>query len=196
MENNDKVLLKEHCAGNHTAFGELLRRHGPALLGYLVRMTGNTDSAEDIFQETFMRVHQKAHLLKTDKFKTWLFTIATRVALNTFKKNNRIKCVSLDTEPQCEHGNCPSPAALALPDHSPGPAQAVVMDEQKQIIRQAIDRLPHHQRITLLLAYYQKMNYSEVAQVLGCSQGSVKTHMFRALKTLATILPDPTGGNA
>ncbi len=195
MERSDKVLLEAHCLGDADAFNEILRRYGSGLLGYLRRMVGNTDSAEDVFQETFMRVHEKAHTLKTDKFKTWLYTIATRLALDKFKKDKQIRFISLDAQSQSGSGNELLPSSLVAVDKSPGPPETAELAEQKENIRLAIERLPENQRITLLLAYYEKMNYSDVAQILGCSQNTVKTHMFRALKSLANILPEPAGGN-
>lgn len=195
MERSDKVLLEAHCLGDADAFNEILRRYGSGLLGYLRRMVGNTDSAEDVFQETFLRVHEKAHTLKTDKFKTWLYTIATRLALDKFKKDKQIRFISLDAQSPSHSQDELLPSSLVAVDKSPGPSQTAELAEQKENIRLAIERLPENQRITLLLAYYEKMNYLEVAQVLGCSQNTVKTHMFRALKSLANILPDPAGGN-
>jgi RNA polymerase sigma factor (sigma-70 family) len=67
------------------------------------------------------------------------------------------------------------------------------MAEQKEQVRQALDSLPARQRATLVLAYYQGLTYREVADVMGCSTGAVKTHMYRALKTLARRLPDVSG---
>ena len=64
------------------------------------------------------------------------------------------------------------------------------MAERKEQVRQALDLLPARQRATLVLAYFQQLSYPDVAQVLGCSIGTVKTQMYRALKTLAQRLPD------
>ncbi|HUT31644.1 MAG TPA: RNA polymerase sigma factor, partial [Sedimentisphaerales bacterium] len=70
----------------------------------------------------------------------------------------------------------------------------VIRAEQRRQVRRAIEMLPERQRATLVLAYYQQLSYPEVAEVLGCSVGAVKTQMYRALKTLARKLPDISGG--
>jgi len=68
MDSTDKSLIDAHCRGEKAAFTELVRRHGDGLLGYLCRMTSDRSRAEDLFQETFARVHEKAHTLKGDNF--------------------------------------------------------------------------------------------------------------------------------
>ena len=73
------------------------------------------------------------------------------------------------------------------------PSEAAIRSEQKEQVRQAVEELPNRQRATLVLAYYQQLSYSEVADVLGCSTGTVKVHMSRALRTLAQRLPDISG---
>jgi len=82
MENTDKSLIEAHCKGDPNAFGEIVRRYGDGVLGYLIRMTGNREQAEDLFQETFKRVHQKSHTLRGNEFKSWLFKIATNATLD------------------------------------------------------------------------------------------------------------------
>jgi len=154
MENTDKSLIDAHCQGDPTAFGELVRRYGDRVLGYLIRMSENREQAEDLFQETFKRVHEKAHTFRGPQFKSWLFKIATNAALDGRRRRQASKA------------------------------------EQREQVRQAIELLPARQRATLVLTYYQQLSYPDVAEVLGCSVGTVKTQMFRALRTLADKLPD------
>jgi len=186
MNDTDKSLIEAHIQGDATAFAELVRRYGDSVLGYLIKMTGNREQAEDFFQETFKRVHEKAHTLRGERFKPWLFTIATRVAINGLHK--RLKFVSLNQKQDCDDGHCEQLSAVA--DTSCEPSQGAVRAERKEQVRLAIETLPESQRATLILTYYQQLSYSEAAQVLGCSVGTVKTQMFRALKTLAQRLPD------
>ena len=77
MESTDKSLIEAHIKGNPKAFGELVRRYGDGLLGYLTRMSRNRHEAEDLFQETFKRVHEKAHTFRGSQFKSWLFRISS-----------------------------------------------------------------------------------------------------------------------
>jgi len=194
MVNTDKSLLEAHCKGDRTAFAELLRRYGGSLLGYLVHMTGSREQAEDLFQETFKRVHQKAHTFRGGAFKSWLFTIATRLAIDASRRRAHRQTVSLSRRLGCTDGHC-AELAEKLPGQARNPSEEAILAEQKQQVRQAIDELPGRQRATLVLAYYQQLNYSEVARVMGCSTGTVKAQMSRALRTLARKLPDVSGVN-
>lgn len=184
MDSSDKSLIEAHLKGDSAAFAELVRRYGDSVLGYLMKMSGNREQAEDFFQETFKRVHEKAHTLRGERFRPWLFTIATRVAIDGFRR--RLKFVSLNRKPDCSGGDC----EVVTADTSHEPSQEAIRAEQKQQVRMAIETLPERQRATLVLAYFQQLNYSEVAQILNCSVGTVKTQMSRALKTLSQRLPD------
>ncbi|MHC4169551.1 MAG: RNA polymerase sigma factor, partial [Planctomycetota bacterium] len=83
--------------------------------------------------------------------------------------------------------------AVALADETQDPSAEAVKAEQKQQVRRAVESLPDRQRVTLVLSYYQGLTYREVATALDCSIGTVKTQMFRALRTLAQRLPDISG---
>jgi len=192
MDNSDKGLLEAHRGGDGQAFAELVRRHGPSVLGYLRKMTGDADLAEDLFQETFRRVHEKAHTLKTDRFKPWLFSIATRLALDGFRRKRRVQFVSLDRT-EGPDGTTASGADRLADAKTQTPPQALEQAERRQQVRAAIETLPARQRATLVLAYYQRLTYEQIGEVLGCSVGTVKVHMFRALKTLAHRLPEGIG---
>jgi len=190
MENTDKSLIEAHCRGDSAAFGELVRRYGNGVLGYLIKMSGNRHEAEDLFQETFKRVHEKAHTFRGSQFKSWLFTIATNAAIDGLRRRRRMRVVSLNQGLDCTDQDSEELSAVALADDSCEPSQEAVKAEQAQQVRDAIESLPARQRATLVLAYYQQLSYPEVAKVLGCSLGTVKTQMYRALRTLGQKLPD------
>lgn len=194
MKKSDKSLVQAHCKGDPNAFEELVRRHGSAILGYLIKMTGSIEQAEDMFQETFKIVHEKGHTLKGENFRSWVFTIATRVAVSDYRKAGRLQMASLNRTIDCNGDGCGELSAITAVDDSPGPVEMVFKAEQKQAVKSAIEQLPEQQRATLVLAYYQKLSYRQVAEVLDCSIGAVKTHMHRALKSLARTLPDAQGG--
>ncbi len=190
MENTDKSLIEAHCQGDPTAFSELVRRYGDSILGYLMRMSGNHHQAEDLFQETFKRVHEKAHTFRGGKFKSWLFTIATHVAIDGMRRRRRMQVVSLNQRLDCTYQDREELSSVALADDSCEPSQEAAKAEQAEQVRDAIESLPARQRATLVLAYYQQLSYPKVAKVLGCSLGTVKTQMYRALRTLGQKLPD------
>jgi RNA polymerase sigma-70 factor (ECF subfamily) len=190
MKNTDKSLIDAHRQGDPAAFGELVRRYGDSVLGYLIRMSGNREQAEDLFQETFKRVHEKAHTFRGPQFKGWLFKIATNVALDRIRRSKNTKSISLNQQLDCDNPNSEQFGAVALADNSCNPSEQALKAEQTEQVRLAIKLLPERQRATLVLAYYQQLSYPDVAKVLGCSVGTVKTQMFRALRTLADRLPE------
>ena len=193
MELTDRSLIDAHLCGDESAFAELVDRYGDGMLGYLTKICSNRQQAEDFFQETFKRVHEKASTFRSDNFKSWLYTIATRVAFDNFRKRKKLKFISLNTvldtnsgisdiSSNCVDGNCPTPH------------EELEKAELRTKVRQALDKLSHKQRTAVVLAYYEKLSYSQVAEVLGCSVGTVKTQMFRAMKKLAVHLPEFSGG--
>lgn len=192
MEKTDRNLIDDHLNGDKSAFEAIVDRYGPTVFGYLIKMCRNKQQAEDFFQETFHRVHRKAHTFRGEMMKPWLFKIATNIALNGFKKVKRLPAVSLDTARNCDDGNCST--IECADDTANDPAETAQKSEHTQLVRRAIQHLPSKQRTTLILAYYDKLSYSQIAEVLGCSLGTVKSQMFRALKTLRRTLPDVVGG--
>ena len=189
MEYSDENLIAAHLQGDATAFGELVRRYGDGVLGYLTRMTGNRDQAEDLFQETFQRVHEKARTFRGENFKGWLFTIATRLTIDKARRRKRRPILSLHQAGDCGQDD---PLPLVAKGAS-DPADDALREEQRGQVRQAVASLPVRQRATLVLAYYQQLSYAQVARTMGCSIGTVKTQMSRALATLAKRLPDSVG---
>lgn len=194
MENSDKSLIDAHLKGDSTAFGVLVRRYGDNLLSYLTRISGSKELAEDLFQETFKRVHEKAHTFRSSRFKSWLYKIATNVAIDCIRRISKVRVISLEQRADCDGENCNEPGAVAVADDSYEPSQEAIKTENKEKVRRAIELLPARQKATLVLVYYQQLNYPQVAEILGCSIGTVKTQMFRALKTLADRLPEISEG--
>lgn len=188
--NTDESLLAAYACGDRAAFGELVQRYGDGVLGYLYHMTGDRDQAEDLFQETFKKVHEKGHTFRGEHFKSWLFTIATRTAIDAVRRRKNVTMISLNQQVDCDGDEGPSRGAALAAQNAPDPADEAVREEQKAQVRQAIEALPVRQRATLILAYYQQLSYREVARVLGCSIGTVKAQMSRALATLARELAD------
>lgn len=189
MMNTDESLIEAHCMGDQKAFGEIVNRYGDSVLGYLTKMTGDKEQAEDLFQETFRRVHEKSHTFKGSEFKSWLFKIATNVTYDGFRKKHRresiVKSVSFNNDTDCD-----DPISSVAADNSSNPSIATAKAEQVEQVRHAVESLPEKQKAALVLTYYQQLSYREAALALDCSIGTVKTQMFRALKTLAQKLPE------
>ncbi len=191
-EPSDRNLIDAHIRGDTEAFAALLRRYGPIVLGYLTKMTRNRDHAEDLFQETFRRVHQNAGQFRGDDLKPWLFKIATHAAINRYRKDKRVQAVSLN-QPLCSDGEHCATLESTLAADTAEPSRQLELAEQRRIVQNSLMQLPEKQRAALVLSYYHKLSHSQIAETLDCSVGTVKTHLFRALKKLKTLLPEPAG---
>ncbi len=199
---SDDDLIRAYVGGDQQAFIDLLRRHGDALLGYLVRFCPSREEAEDVFQETFRRVHQNAGSFSSrcsdvradeqgGRFRSWLYTIATNVAVDGYRRQQRRpSTISLQMNVDRSQTEETELAGTLADEKAATPEKHVLLDEVKQKVRQAIVRLPEKQRATLVMSYYQKLSYKEIAEILDCTIGTVKSHMFRAVRTLADLLPD------
>ena len=191
MEIADKSLIQAHMTGDPDAFAEIVRHYGPPLLGYISKINGRDHSSEDIFQETFKRVHEKSHTFKGERLKPWIYRIATNIVFDRARRKKRVKFVSLNTSSQDDRGDA---AAMIEAKDDSGPAQQALKKERVHKVRQALETLPSRQKAALVLSYYQQLSYPEVAEVMGCSVGTVKTQIFRALRALAGKLPDMSPG--
>lgn len=193
-EKTDRNLIDAYLSGEQGAFETLVRRHGAAVLGYLVKMTQNKDHAEDLFQETFQKVHENAARFSGDNLRPWLLTIATNAAIGQWRKEKKHAAVSLSVPVGCSDGtHCPT-LESTLPANTAKPDEQVQLDEKRRQVRNALEQLPTRQRAALILNYYHHQTYKQIAESLGCSVGSVRTHLFRALKKMAALLPNPAGG--
>jgi RNA polymerase sigma-70 factor (ECF subfamily) len=178
MERTDELLMEAYRDGDQSAFPPLVHRYKSPLYGYLMRMVHNSEMAEDCFQETFLRVHRKAYTYRSGAtFRSWLYAIATNTALDTLRRVAR--------RPQTDPIEEREPVNFDAND----PSDDAARSELRQTVMAAINTLPPQQRAALVLAYYQGHTYPEVAEIMGCSLGTVKTHMSRALKKLSTQLP-------
>jgi len=162
-----------------SSFGDLLNRNRNLVVNYLSRMVGNRAIAEELAQDVFIRVYRSRRTYKpTAKFFTWLYRIATNVALNHFRDEKRSQNqISLDVQDAVQVRREAKDRALLIEDR-------LVREVVARRIRQAIRALPPKQRAAVIMHKYDEMGYAQIAGVLGCSPAAVKALMFRAYETL------------
>jgi RNA polymerase sigma-70 factor, ECF subfamily len=179
----DAELMLRVRDGDSDSFAILLEKHRAPVIRFLYRMVQNQSVAEELAQEVFLRVYRsRATYEPTAKFSTWLFRIATHLALNALRdrKNDRAQ------ERLDEHdGDVP---VRQVPDTRPSIEQAMVHEARFQEIRRAIAALPEKQRAAVLMHKYEEMEYSQIAKVLNCSESAVKSLLFRAYESLRARL--------
>jgi len=177
----DRQDMARLAGGHDAALNELMARHGQPLFLYLVRLLGSEAEAEDLAQETFVRVYQHRDRFWPDaKFSTWLYTIATNLVRDRFRWRGRHPQVSLDA------ATADGAATLGdmLPTSQPGPDETLQTGERVAAIRRAVAALPEDLRVPLVLAEYEERSQAEIAEILACSVKAVEMRIYRARQTL------------
>src|SRR4051812_1740105 len=182
LERDAELMLRVRD-GDSVSFGLLLERHRGPVIHFVYRMVLNQAIAEELAQEVFLRVYRsRATYEPSAKFTTWLFRIATHLALNWIRdgKNEKLQD-SLDDEIQ-------EGISRQVADRQPSIEQKMVRDARMREIRAAIEVLPAKQKAAVLMHKYEEMEYSQIATVLNCSESAVKSLLFRAYETLRSRL--------
>ena len=179
----DAELMLRVKEGDGASFGLLLEKHRSPIVHFLYRMVQNQAVAEELAQEVFLRVYRsRSSYEPTAKFTTWLFRIATHLALNSLRdgKNERL-------QERLDRDSAEMPARQ-VPDSRPSVEQTMVYQVRLEEVRQAVAALPEKQRAAVLMHKYEEMEYSQIARVLRCSESAVKSLLFRAYETLRARL--------
>ena len=166
------------------AFEILARRYEKRFLNFLFRFVNNRSVAEDICQQALLRIYRNRKKYRnTGKCSTWMYTIAANLARDWLRKNRRFKFVSLDV-PVSENTD------IIDFYESPEPTSSKRLEDKElaQMVQKAIDSLPEHQQLAILLSHYDNLNYHEIAKIMGCSKGTVKSRIFRAKSRLKDLL--------
>jgi RNA polymerase sigma-70 factor (ECF subfamily) len=187
MARSDVQLMLGVRAGDELSFELLLRRYRSPLVNFLNRMVRDSGLAEDLAQEVFLRVYRaRKEYVPSAKFTTWLFRIATNLALNALRDGrHRMMEISIDqTVDDGEQHQTP----LEVADKSPDIEHRMLERDRAAMIRQAVDSLPEKQRAAVLLHKYIELDYTEIARTLECSESALKSLLFRAYETLRVQL--------
>lgn len=188
MARTDVQLMLGVRAGDEVSFELLLQKYRAPVIHFLGRMVRDAALAEDLAQEVFLRVYRAREKYKPSaKFTTWLFRIATNLALNSVRdERHRLRDVSVDEPGHDGDGN--ETVAIDVPSREPGVLDQLLARQRAAQIHRAISRLPEKQRVAVLLHKYQDMDYDEIGRVLDCSESALKSLLFRAYETLRAEL--------
>jgi RNA polymerase sigma-70 factor, ECF subfamily len=190
----DEQVFEAFRADDPGAYRVLIERHHDDLLRFLTRMVGNRAAAEDIFQDTFLQVHISAASFDTSRrFRPWLFTIAANKARDYLRKKNRRKTVELSAPIRKSDSGASFVDLLEV--DVPPPNEAMDLSERDEQVQQALDQLGPALREVLLLAYFQRMSYAQIAEDLGIPLGTVKSRMHSAVAAFARSWKTISKGN-
>lgn len=182
LERDAELMLRVR-EGDDTSFGLLLERHRSPVVHFLYRMVQNQPVSEELAQEVFLRVYRsRATYEPTAKFTTWLFRIATHLALNWIRDGKKEKGQESLNEELLDG------IERQVADRQPNVEQEMLYAAKLREVRQAIEMLPKNQRAAVMMHKYEELEYAQIAKTLGCSESAVKSLLFRAYETLRARL--------
>lgn len=198
-DRSDESLLADYREGETAAMRVLIDRYRDDLLRFLIRFMGDRQAAEDVFQETFLQIHLSAGTFDVSRrFKPWLFTIAANKGRDLHRKNNKRSALELSAN---VGGNEDGVSFIDLMEvETSRPLDAMQEREREVRVQRAVRELPEHYREILLLAYFQKMTYVQLAEVLCIPLGTVKSRLHSAVAAFAKewqrVLDEESGENS
>lgn len=178
---SDEALMARVRDGSVAAFQALYERHHRALFSFLLRLLADRPAAEDLLQETFLRVYlHRESYRPSAAFRTWLFTIARNLAIDHLRRRGPFQ------ERVGEEDR-----VAAMPDPAPSPLRRVEAGEELWQFEAALSQLPPGQREVLLFSRYAGLSHAEIAEVTGSSPEAVRVALHRALRRVRDLLREP-----
>jgi len=179
MGQDDKTYVQKAQSGSRKAFDKLVKKYADLIFYLLYDITGNYDDAQDLTQESFLRAFTHIQKYRGEaKFTTWLYRIAYNVAIDHKRREKKIKPVEWDT---IEH-------KVVL--GKIGKTDKIHYKEEKLLIEKALNKLTHSQKIAVVLHYYHGFKMREIGEIIDCSEGTARVHLFRALQKMRNHLKD------
>jgi RNA polymerase sigma-70 factor (ECF subfamily) len=182
-EDSDEMLMLRYQKGDREAFRTLLMRHRIGITTFAYRYVSDSSAAEDIFQDTFLRLIQQADRYRpAAKFTTLLYTIARNLCIDHLRKMGHRRHQSLDAS----HGSDKEAESLesTLPGDEPRPARGAFRKEMQGVLTAAIESLPDEQREVFIMREYDDLRFHEIAKITKATINTVKSRMRYALANL------------
>lgn len=181
------ILVASSEAGLTATFDELMAEYQDSIYNYICKMTAHDSDAEDLAQEVFVRAYQSLGSFRSEcSFRTWLFRIATNLCVDTYRRRKRAprRTVSLDQPVDGEDGE----VRREIPDWDADPSRILERRDLQARVQAAMDTLPEKLRSVILLHDIEGLPYEEIAEIVGCPLGTVKSRLFNARMRLRNKL--------
>lgn len=186
---SDEDLMLAYQRGDAKAFEILLKRYHRPIYNLVYRFAGNSQTAEDVAQEVFIRViRSAANYTQQAKFKTWLFTIARNLCIDTARKNKYRQTFSLDQP--LDHSDEGRTVLDTVASDNPGSDRDLSDKQFKACLEEALGALNPEQREVFVMRQFNGLPFKEIAEITGTSENTVKSRMRYALETLREALKD------
>lgn len=187
LDPDARVMIRV-CQGDTKAFEELVDTYRDRLVGILFHIVGNSDEAEDLAQEVFLRVYRSRDRYQPSaKFSTWLFTIANNLALNSIRDRKRRRASEITGNESGPLGVRPLEQLASAPSGAM-PSRVFAKGEMAEIVRAAVATLSDEQRMAIMLNKFEDMNYKQISEIMNKSEMAIKSLLSRARNTLREIL--------
>jgi len=183
---DDSGVVAAFLDGEKRAFGELVERYQTRLLNFVYRTTGDRERAEDLVQETFIRVYRHLHRFdQSKKFSTWVYTIASNLAKNELRNRSRNPLVLFQTIKKNWDADA---RPLEWEDNTYRPDDLFRKRHLKSMVENTVDQLPEHHRTVFILREMEGKTYEEIADITGANLGTVKSRLNRARNNFAQLI--------
>jgi RNA polymerase sigma-70 factor (ECF subfamily) len=183
-ETEDELLVKQALRGRSGSYDTLVKRYQSIVYATSYRFVQNREDALDIAQEVFLKAYRSLDKWRpTGRFKSWLLRIAVNMSIDHLRRRSR-KPRFVETEELRQVGQ------EAVKEHvAPRKPSDMVSDaELGGLIRKAVEKLPEKQRVVFILRHYEGLLLKEIAEIMNCTEGTIKTHLFRATGKLRGAL--------
>ncbi len=185
MSHDEKALIKEAQRGNILAFESLVKNYDRHVLQLAYNMVNNTQDAEDIYQEVLVRIYKNLHRFEfKSEFSTWLYRVVVNYCINFQKKRRRLKTYSIDKEFQNGDENWKK----SVKSEEQNPEESFLNLELSREIEAALQQLSPKQKTVFILRHYHGHKLKEIAEIIKCSEGTVKNYLFRATQKMQRLL--------
>ncbi len=184
-EKSDEELVRLFTEGKERAFNELMGRYSRRIVNYVYRIIGDRDRAEDLLQDTFIRVYRNIDRFdQKRKFSTWLYTIATNLAKNELRNTGRSPIMYFQTLFYRKEDQ----KMFEAVDQADKPDDQLYRSQLKELVAKAVEKLPERHRLVFTLRETEGKSYEEIAEILDCNIGTVKSRLNRARARFAHII--------
>jgi RNA polymerase sigma-70 factor (ECF subfamily) len=187
MNQDEQAVIKQAQGGNILAFEALVKRYDKHVLQLAYSLVNNTQDAQEVYQEVFVRVFKNLKRFKfQSQFSTWLYRVVVNYCINFNKRKSRAKFFSLDGQA----GEPDHEWKKAMKDGTRSPEESVLNQELSDSIELALEQLSARQKTVFVLRHYHGHKLQEIAQIMKCSEGTVKNYLFRATQKMQALLKE------
>ncbi len=183
---DEAIIIGRLKQDDDSAFRNLFEEYKRLVFHVAYRLTGNVHEAEDVVQEVFLKIHKGIKGFRHEcSLKTWILKIAVNLCKNRYRRKKLFSFFSLSHGSQEDEED--SPFEICTQDD---PTETIFQRQRLEVLRKAMMGLPRKQREVFIMKHLEEMKIKEIAEVLDCSEGTVKAHLFKAIQRLLPIMKE------